>query len=108
MGGYFQTDIYSGIGKEIIVETIGSIQTGKFTPAPSFYGLLELLGNTGPGFPSIEPHLSLTRALGLVSPLSQAVSVSPHGCAHFISFLALIPREIIVTTSHWFAFGFFQ
>lgn len=53
----------------------------------------------------LSPASSWARALP--AHLIQAGPVSPRGCTHFISFLALITSEIILIMSRLFAFSFF-
>lgn len=92
MGCYFKIEIYSVVRKEIIIETLSSIQIDKYTPAPCVTGAAaQSLGS----FPA-SPHLLFTWGLGpACSPYAsgsrQPLSLHPlcfppgprHTCDHF-------------------------
>lgn len=60
MGCYFKSEIYSVVRKEIIIQTLSSIQIGKSTHAPCVTGAAaQSLGS----FPA-SPHLLFTWGLG--------------------------------------------
>lgn len=102
-GCYFKIEIYLVIRKEIIVETLSSIQIGKSTHAPCVKGAAaQSLGFFSPSPPLFTWGSALPIYLITVGP------ISPCHCTHFVSLLALITSVIISVMSHLFVSYFFQ